>query len=867
MALCTLDVSVGAVRWLTALFNPWTWRMAWRDSRSSRRRLLLFSSSISLGIAALVAIGSLGRNLQDAIQQQAKALLGADLVLASRQPFGNEAETLFQRLGGETARETSFSTMIVTTNGTRLVNARALAGGFPFYGEIETDPPGALRGLQQGGGVLVEESVLQQFDVHPGDRVKLGAASFRVLGTLLRVPGDSVSFASLAPRVYLHAGDLPATGLLKPGSLARYKAMFRLDPGTDVDALVKREKDVLQQLHLSDETVAERQRDLGNALQNLYRFLNLVAFIALILGAVGVASAIQVHIRQKLPNVAVLRCLGAPIPQTFAIYLAQGLGLGAAGTLAGILLGAIAAYQLPHTVRDFVPFAFETRFDWIGALLAALAGFWICLLFTLLPLLEVRRVSPLAAIRAAYEPTARRDPARWALGALIVAGLVAFSLNQTRRWQEGLGFAGGLIAAFLLLAGAGQLTMKLARRMTPTGLPFVWRQGLASLYRPHNRTTLLLVSIGLGTFLLLTLHLTRDVLLHQLFPPGDASRPNTILFDIQPDQRDGVHSLLADQNLPLLDEAPIVTMRLSAVKGVPVDQLAGNRTNGMPDWPLKREYRSTWRTRLNESERVRAGTFIGSITDHPESLRRSARGDELHPVSLEEGIARDLNVGVGDELVWDIQGVPFPSYVSSLREVDWRQVRPNFFAVFPEGSLEAAPAMLVMATRVQNSTEAARLQRTLVTAFPNISAIDLTLVLKTLDGVLTKVGFVIRFMALFTVFTGLLVLAGAVLTGRWQRVQESILLRTLGASRSQIREILFAEYASLGLLASLTASGLAVAGSWALATFVFESRFAVSALPIGIAVLAVTALTVAVGLLTSRGIADQPPLEILRRES
>ncbi len=866
MAEAAVHATLPPVRWLMALFSGWTWRMAWRDSRASRRRLLLFSSSISLGIAALVAIGSLGRNLQQAVNDQAKSLLGADLVLASRSSFTPETEAMITSLGGEVAREVSFSTMIVAPEGTRLVNARALTGNFPFYGQIESDPPEAAARLKEGGGVLVEEGVLQQFNLRPGDTIKLGSASFQILGSLLRVPGDSVAFATLAPRVYLDAADLPQTGLLKAGSLARYKALFRFDPTVDVEALVMREKPRWEKLRLQDDTVKERQRDLGNALENLYRFLNLVALIALILGAVGIASAIQVHIRQKLGNVAVLRCLGASLPATFGVYLAQGIALGAAGTLVGIALGGVAAQQLPELVKGFLPFAFEAHFDWIGALIAAVTGFAICFLFTLLPLLEVRRVSPLAAIRSAYEPAPGRDPVRWVLILFIVLGVTAFSLGQTRRWQEGLGFAGGLVVAFLLLALAGRLTMFLARRWIPASLPFAWRQGLASLHRPHNRTTLLLVAIGLGTFLLLTLHLTRDILLRQLFPDSGSTQPNAVLFDIQPDQREGVLKVLADQQLPVLEEAPIVTMRISSLKGVPVDQLAKQERNGIPDWTLKREYRSTWRSALNGSERLAGGTYFASVND-PGALRQPAEGEPVIPISMEEGIARDLGLVLGDELVWDIQGVPLTTYVASLRQVDWRQVRPNFFVVFPDGALEAAPAMLVMATRVNDPAQSARMQRALVTAFPNVSAIDLTLVLKTLDGVLTKVGFVIRFMALFTVLTGLIVLAGAVLTGRWQRVQESILLRTLGASRSQIRRILFAEYAALGLIASVAATVLAVAGSWALAQFVFEAPYAVSPTPLAVAIVSVTALTVSVGLLTSRGIADQPPLEILRREA
>jgi putative ABC transport system permease protein len=373
------------------------------------------------------------------------------------------------------------------------------------------------------------------------------------------------------------------------------------------------------------------------------------------------------------------------------------------------------------------------------------------------------------------------------------------------------------------------------------------------------------VAIGLGTFLILTLHLTRNILLEQLFPDRGSSQPNTVLFDIQPDQRDGVARLLAEEKLPLLEEAPIVTMRLQFLKGVPVGDLIRRKELAIPDWTLKREYRSTWRSRTNESERVVSGVFHGSTTN-PGALRQGPDGEPRIPISVEAGIARDLRIGVGDEIVWDVQGVPLSTWVSSLREVNWRQVRPNFFVVFPEGALEAAPAMVVMASRVQDAAQSAALQRRLVATYPNVSAIDLTLVLQTLDDVLTRIGFVLRFMAFFTVLTGLLVLAGSILNGRWQRVQESILLRTLGASRGQIHQILLAEYAALGLLSAGMASGLAVLGSWALARFAFKAPFSVSLLPLGITVVVVPVLTAVVGILTSRGIADQPPLEILRRE-
>ncbi len=847
---------------IRALTQSWTWRMAWRDSRSSRRRLLLFSSSITLGVAALVAIGSLGRSMQRTVDGQARSLLGADLVLSSRQAFSSEAEDLFTSFGAETSRETSFSSMIVfeKDQSTRLIQARALEGAFPWYGMLETEPPTAAQEFRSGAGVLLEESLAIQFDARKGDLVRLGNLTTRILGILKKVPGDTVAFSTIAPRVYFAASTLPQTGLVREGSLARYRILFRFPEGADVDELVQSNDQTFTRLRLNSDTVSKRKADLGNSLGNFQRYLNLAAFIALLLGAVGIASAIHVHVTQKLSHVGVLRCLGVSLSGTFAIYLAQALALGCLGVLGGILIGAAIERLLPRIVQGFIPFEIASGFSWRAAAEAAAAGLTICVLFALLPLLQVRRVSPLAAIRVAFEPSAaskrRTDVLRWLVLGLIGIAVAGFGVSQTRKWWEGLAFTGGLLLAFGILAGAAQLLVWLTRRLVPSGMPFVWRQGLANLHRPNNRTTLLILALGLGTFLILTLQLVRDTVLKQLFPPGKTAQPNAILFDIQQDQRDAVAKALKEQGLAVLEEAPILTMRLASVKGRPTDQLLADKTS-RPSWALRREYRSTWRTQLGGGEELVGGTFVGSVPE----------GTTPIPVSLEDGIARELGVTLGDELVFDVQGVLLTNRITSLRKVDWRQVRPNFFVVFPAGVLEAAPVMHVMATHVASADESARMQREIVRLFPNVSAIDLTLVLRTLDDILSRVGLVVRFMALFTVATGLIVLVGAVLTGRWQRVQEGILLRTLGATRSQIQRILFAEYLFLGMLAAITGAGLAVVASWALAVFAFKAPFSPSIAPLLWAVGGVTSLTVVIGLLASRGVCDQPPLEILRREA
>jgi putative ABC transport system permease protein len=410
------------------------------------------------------------------------------------------------------------------------------------------------------------------------------------------------------------------------------------------------------------------------------------------------------------------------------------------------------------------------------------------------------------------------------------------------------------MASLALLAKG---TIRVTERFLSNRLPYTARQAFANLYRPGNRTTLLLLSMGLGTFLVLSLLLVQENLVTGLFPAERKSQGNAVLFDIQPDQKEGVVAALKQLGLPVLQEAPIVTMRIQSVKGRDVEDILRDPDRNVPRWSLQREYRSTFRAEMVETEKLIAGEWEPRVEDASLPI----------PVSLEDGIARRLKVGLGDELVFDVQGVPITTRVASLREVEWRRLHPNFFVVFPTGVLEEAPSFYILLTRVASGEQSAQMQREIVKRFPNVSTVDLTLILGTVDSVLSKVSFVIRFMAAFTVGTGLLILAGAILTSRFQRVQESILLRTLGATRSQIFRILLFEYLLLGLFAALSGILLALGGSWALAQFVFEVDFAPALLPLAAALGVVCILTAAIGLLSSRGVCNYPPLEILRAES
>jgi putative ABC transport system permease protein len=750
------------------LVSAWVWRMAWRDSRTSRTRLLLFSGSIVLGIAALTAIGSLGTNLARAIEEQTKALLGADLVINSRAAFTAEQEAFLKSLGGEQSREVAFSTMIYfpRTENSRFAQVRAVTGGFPFYGQLETAPAKAAQGFRHGDGVLVEETLWQQFDAKIGDNLRVGRLTTRIAGRLEKVPGETAALAAIAPRVYLAMDDLPRTGLVQAASLVRYRVFFKFDPGINEPGLVRRVRPQLEKLRLGHETVEDRKRELGRALDNVYHFLNLVGFIALLLGGVGVASAIHTHTKQKLGAVAVLRCLGCPVAQTFAIYLGQGVALGCFGAVLGAALGVALQATLPRVLAGFIPFTFSFHTAWPAVARAMAIGFGICILFALLPLLEVRRVSPLAALRVSFEPRRdRRDPLRWLVGACLAAGVLAFAVAQTRNWRLGIGFAAGLAVVFGVLTAMAKLLIAATRRFVQPTLPFTARQGVANLYRPNNRTLLLLLALGLGTFLMMSLYLVQRTLLTQLVSANGPHQPNAVLFDIQTSQTDAVTKLIRSLGLPVLDEVPIVTMRLSSVKGRAVESMLSGRSRRGPGWALRREYRSTYGDHLRDGEKIIAGRWIA----------RMAAGTNAAPISLEQGLARELQVGLGDELVFDVQGVPVATRVASLRTVEWRRIQPNFFVEFPSGVLESAPAMHVLVTRVSSSEASARMQRAVVKTFPNISVIDLTLVLQTVDGILGRISFVIRFMAMFTVLTGLFVLVRALVTGLYKRIQESLL--------------------------------------------------------------------------------------------
>ncbi len=838
----------------------WVLKMAWRDSRGSRKRLALYFSAMTLGVAALVAIRGFGDNLSQTVDEEAKALLGADVRIDSDEAFDDSTEALIDSLGGRQARRIAFGSMALfpKTGGTRLAAVRAVEGDFPFYGTLETRPDSAARIYQQGRNALVAGSLLNQFGVGVGDSVRIGRVSYRIVGEIKQAPSES----SLNSPIYIPRDELD-TSLLSRGSLAEYEAYVKFEEDRDVDQLAENLDPMLERRDADLDTVEEEAGNWREGLGNLYRFLSLVGFVALLLGSLGVASAVHVYVQRRLASIAVLRCLGASAGRTFRIYLVQAGVLGLLGAGAGSALGVGLQTYVPRLLGDFLPFEMSFSLSWTAVGLGLLVGVGVTLLFALWPLLEVRGVSPMRALRTNVEPTTGgwRDPARWAVATLIAAGVTGVGLLQAPTWQIGLGYAGGVAAVFGVLALVAWGIVAGVRRFFPSSWAYPWRQGLANLYRPQNQTTVLMLALGLGTFLIVSLFLVQQTLLEQIKVAGGEGRPNLLFFNVQNEQVEEVKGIVRDAGLPVMADESIVTMRLQAVRGRTVDEIRQDSTT-RTTFAHEREYRVTYRDHLTDSETLVAGEFVGQYEG-----ANPFRTDAAVPISVERDIAReDLNVGIGDTLTFDVQGRPLTTVVSSLRKVDWQRIRTNYFVVFPEGVLEQAPQMHVLLSRSASDTVSAQVQQRVVADHPNVSAVDLSLVLSTFQDLFGRLAYVIRFMALFSVVTGLIVLAGAVVVSRYQRAEESVLLKTLGASKYTVLLIMAVEYLFLGVFAAATGILLALAGAWSLSYFVFEGPFVVAPWALLLAFVVVTALTIGIGLFNSRGLYDKPPLDVLRAE-
>ena len=859
-------------------------KMAWRDSRRNRARLLLFISAITVGIAALTAVRSFSVNLMGDIDREAKTLLGADLQLDSNQPAPDSILAKIDLPGTEKAEVLNFFSMIrfPKNGGTRLSLIRSLEGDYPYYGKWKSDPVDSWKTFRTGKKALVDHALMLQFGIQPGDSIQVGDLMFVVEGDLLSSPGRAGISSSIAPVVFIPGQYLDSTGLIQRGSRVDYQYFYKLPATTNPEMLVKPLEKELKAANLDWDTVESRKKGIGSAFGSFGTFLNLVGFIALLLGCIGVAGAVHIYIKDKLPTVAILRCLGASGKKAFYVYLVQVAGIGLIGALAGAFGGAMIQKMLPWLLRDLLPLEnVSSDISWMAMGQGVALGLSVAVLFALLPLSGILKTSPLRTLRASCgEQEGSGRPLRWLVYTVIFAAIYGFTWWLLRDLQETSYFIGGISAAFLVLWGIAWLLTFLLRRFFPKKWSYVVRQGIANLFRPENQTVLLVVTIGLGTMLLSTLFLVQSLILKQVEFSGSGTQPNMILFDIQAVDKDKVAELVRANGMPVMQQVPVVTTRIESIDGVTKAQYqilhpkperdttqdgeAEERRRGpqregdedrISNWAWDREYRVTFRDTLIETETIAEGEWKG-VHEPGQPIK----------VSISDGLQRSMKAKIGTKIAFNVQGTLLNCEVGSVRKVDFNRVQTNFLVLFPTGVLEKAPQFHVIISKVKDADQSARFQSELVRLYPSVSAIDLTQILRSVDEVLGKVSFVIRFMAMFSILTGLLVLISSIYQGKFARIRESVLLRTLGASRKQILQINALEYFLLGALACLAGVGLSVAGAWALATWSFHIPFEINWWPLVATFVSITGLTLLIGMFNSREVVRKPPLEVLREE-
>ena len=793
--------------------------MAWRESRTHRVKLAFFLSAIVIGVAAQVSISSLRDNLTQSIDSQSKELLGADLEVRHTAPFDSVLNGFLDSRFDKSADMIRFASMVSADSGfTRLSQIFASSSTYPFYGSIETQPARAFETFKLEKGALIDQSVLDQFNLSVGDTLTIGLGSYPILGGMLSIPGQVQAGSFFGPRIFIPIDGLEETGLLQRGSRVEYLRYFTYRNDQKPEQ-IRAALDSLRNLSsFGFDDVEERSSEVSSAIEQLSNFLNIIGFIALLLGGLGIGSSMFVYIREKVPQIAILKCVGVKGKDAILIFLFQSIVMGMIGAILGAFIGVVIQQILPFLITDFLPVELQLFLSWPSILVGTAVGVLVTLLFAGLPLVDLTQISPLQTLRRSSVATSNiLSRRRYSIIGLILLGVWGYGFWMLGGVEAASWFSLGVVvlSSILMLISLG--LMKLTHTLIRPRWPYAIRQGLSNLYRPQNQTTTLLLSFGLGITLISSLYLTQDLLLSALNFSTSDDIPNVAFYDIQADQNNGVNQVINELGYETLQNVPIVTMRLEAIGNAKVTQILADTSRSARRWALQREYRSTYRDSLIKTEKLTEGEFIGQYKLNMDNL-----ANDYVPITVSSDLMDDLAATIGDTLRWDVQGITISSTIVGTREVSWDEPQPNFFVVFPDGVLNYAPQFFATTVRTSTRSEALILQQRIVHRYPNISALDIGLLIESFRDFLNQITFVIQFIGLFSILTGLIVLAGAAASSRFQRLKEAQLLRVLGAQKQIIKRILFIEFFAVGGLSSLLGVGLSLGVSYLVGYFVFD---------------------------------------------
>ena len=845
-------------------------RMAWREMRSSWVRLVFFFLCVAIGVAAIIALRSVIQNVRDTMAREAQSLIGADIVIQSPRALDAPAAAIVeQALRGAPLRGRSdviqTMTMMRPAEGVGLATARmaelrGVDATSPFYGTM-TLASGRVYShtILADRGAIVQPDVLAQLDVKVGDTLVLAGTPFVIRDVLTSEKVQRSGGVAFGPRVYVDIAALRALPVLGFGSRVTYQLLLKMDDA-GVDAVTRRLRGAFQRSTTSVNSWRTLQDRLGRALTVGENYLSLVGFAIVVLGGIGVWSVTRVFVQQKLKAIAVLKCVGASNGQVLGTYVLQILVLAATGCGMGAAMSAIALAAVPPSVLTALNVP-SVHLTWSAVLQGSAVGLLVALLFALVPLMEIRRVKPLLLMRADTAATAgTRDWRSLAVAALIGLALCAVAIWQAGSWKSGLYVSGGLgvVALVLQLASVG-----LVRGVAPLtrSTRFSLRHAMVSLGRPGNQTRVILMAVGLGAFFILAVRVVQANLLAEFSVESGKNSPEVVLIDVQSDQVGGVRALINKHARVEPRMIPMMRARIVGVSGrrVQLDSTLDIREKGS----LGREYGITYRNRLEENERIIAGTFWH------DALPASGTPDGLDAeVSIEQSLHDQQDLDVGDEIRFDLAGRVIRARVTSIRKVTWDNTQNGgFMFVFRPGRIEEAPhSFLAFVQGVGDPVARAGLQRDLAIAFPNVSSIDVRDLLRTIQDVLGNVTLGVTIVGSVMLFSGVLILIGAVAMTKFQRVYEAAIYRTLGAGTWRLASMVVIEYGVLGALAGLLGAAGAAGLSFAVSRELLDIAWHPAPVVLAVGVIGTTVLVAVVGLAASLDVLVRKPLGTLRAE-
>jgi putative ABC transport system permease protein len=838
-------------------------RMAGREIRASWRRLILFFVCIALGVGGIVLLRSVVQNVRSSIARDARSMVAADVTLSTSRPWDPKARaTIEARLAAvqvlARAEGIETNTMVRPADESRpvakMAEIRGVQASWPLYGTVELqDGRPYSHALLAGHGALVRPELLMQLESRVGEEILIGSARFTVRGVIVAEPGRRVAGFSFAPRVLVDAADLESTGLLGFGSRVSRDLQLRL-PERAIQPLTGALRADLRGQFVNVRSYRGTEDRVGEDLSRAENYLSLVGLVIVILGGIGVSSVTRVFVQQKVRSVAILKCLGASSWQVFAAYLVQAILLGAVGCVLGIGLAAAGLAVLPRFFAGQPGLASVPTSMTPSAVVQGVAiGLLVAVLFSAVPLLDVRRVKPSLLLRETGRGRGRDWVAWAALGGLL-ASLVGIASWQAGSMRIGLFVSVGLAAVAVVLNVVGAVFIRAIRPLA-TWRSVALRHAVLRLSRPGNQTRAVLLSVGLGAFFIVGVRSLQADLLDQFTVTLGGDAADMFLIDVQPGQTEGVARLLQERTgRPQPPAIPVLRARLTGMSG----QGDGSRASGEAPRRegMRHEYTVTWRDRLQPNERVVEGQFWGTgRTDAPE-------------VSIEQSLRDRSGIRVGDTVQFDILGRTIGARVTSVRSVDWRDARQGgFMFVFRPGPLDQAPATFVAPVRGPSEAAArARLQRAVVDRFPNVSVIDLREILQIVERVIANVTLAVSIVGGLVLFVGGLILIGSVSMTRFQRIYEVAIFRTLGAGTRLLTATTALEYGVLGLMAGAIGSTAAIALSYAVSRHAFNIPWSprISITTLGVVLTAV--VVCAVGLSASADILRRRPLGPLRSE-